>query len=201
MSDSLDMTGIGSADELKGYDYPKAGQYHCSIASFDDSREKVDALRFEIGILAGTVEGQDGKTWKETFWDPNPSHRDGGKFAVKRLASFALATGLITKEQLGSNVEIDWSQIVGRQLVCTIVEYTRDGDEGKVYKGAEVGGLKFFSIDDPEVAMVPKDAKAAALLGGEVPGARPTSGNGTPAPAPAPAPVPPKKGGSDWSQF
>jgi len=184
MSDRLDMSGIGSADELKGYDYPAAGQYHCAVMSCDESRDKVDALRFEISILTGTTAGQDGKTWRETFWDPNPDHKDGGKFAVKRLTAFALATKLVTKDQLGSSIEIDWANAVGRQLVCKVVEYERDGDEGKVYKGAEVEGLKFWPIDDPDVAAVPKDPKAAAFLAEGQPATNvPQSADTTPAPA------------------
>lgn len=213
MNESYDFSDIPSEDDLHGYDYPKEGTYHVAVNSADDSREKVDGIKVALGVLAGTVEGQRGKPVTETFWDPNPEHKDGGKFALKRIGKFLLATGVMTQKQLGKpDVKIDWQATVGRQLVVGVINYERkDEESGKVYRGANIDGLHIYRVNAAEVAEVPKDQAALALLGQAATQA-PASAAPTPTPSRQVSPdlppeqqaVPAVAGGNnpnDWSKI
>ena len=99
-SDTLDLEGIDSEDDLRGYDYPKEGNYHLVVSSIDDSREKVNAIKPEFQVLAGDHPTEVGKAFVDTFWDPDISLKDDPgsawkyRAAVKqRAASGASQTG------------------------------------------------------------------------------------------------------------
>lgn len=194
MSTDLDLSDIADEQDLQGFDYPKAGQYHVAIEVVDESREKSDAMRVLFHVLAGTVPNQAGKSFFERFGDPNESHKDGGKFARKRLAKLGLATGLIRPESLGQKVAVNWQDLVGRQCVVAVKEYSREGTnssgEKQAYSGAEVDGLHLYGVRDAAVKDVPKDAEMLALEEASTPGdaAAPTAAT-DPATSPASAPL------------
>lgn len=166
-AETYDFSDFGSPEDLQGYDTPAEGQYHVVVNDVDQSREKVNAVKVECSILAGTVPKQEGKTWWETFWDPNPDNKDGGKFARKRIASFALATGLMTPRQLGQAVAIDWEQAKGRQFVCK-VGIRESSKDGRTYRNAEIERTEMHAVNDPKVSEVPKNGTALAMLGNTV---------------------------------
>lgn len=195
--EELDASDITSPDDLKGYDYPAAGIYHCVVNKVDAGKEKVGGIKFEGQILAGTVANQQGKTWWETMWDPSPDHKDGGKFMRKRKVAFALAVGLITPAQLGKPVSINWDLAVGRQFVAKLDNYERISEKDKkTYKGAEVEGLNFWPVNHADVAAVPKDQVALGLLGQQA--AAPQQQGQVQQPAQVAAS---QQGGADWKNF
>ena len=160
-----DFSDFPSEDVLKGYGYPSPGQYHLVVQNVDDTRDRVGGIQVTFQVLTGNVANQQGKTFRDTFFDPDPSHKDGGKFARKRMAAFLLVAGVIAREQLGTRVQIDWQQAVGRQLVAKVTEYKREGGNGKTYTGAQIDGLRMHQVTDPAVAEVPMDDEALQLMG------------------------------------
>ena len=194
-ADTLDLSGFDSPDALKGYDYPKAGRYHFVVSSVDETREKANGIRVELQVLAGDHVTEAGKTFFEKLQDPSPDHKDGGTFCRKRLAAFALATGLITPAQLGQgNVQIVWQQAVSRQLVAEVRNYKRTYNdrqtgEEKIAEGTEIDGLKMYMVNAQEVADVPKNTEFAATVGQAVPPTQPAA-TGQPAVTTQPTPAP-----------
>lgn len=187
MTSEMDFTEFGSEEDLRGFDYPAPGTYHLAVTGVDETPKNVDGLKFTLEVLNGTVEGQASKSFAETFFFPSPESKDGGKFAKKRLAKFALAVGIINPTALGSRVQIDWQEASGRQLVAKVENYMRKGNDGREYKGAQISGLDMWRIDAPEVEAVPKDQEALAMAAPAAVGANGPAGE---APAKAAKPDP-----------
>lgn len=166
MSEALDITELSSADDVKGYDYPVAGQYHLAVTEVDASREKSKAVFVTFVVLDGKPAGQQNKVFRERFADPDQSHKDQGKFALKRQVSLLLATGVLTPADLGKKVQIDWSSLHERQLKASVKNYDReDGqDKNKRHRGAEIDGLSMWGPCDADAALIPanEDCLAAA---------------------------------------
>jgi len=163
-TEELDLEGIDNEKQLEGFETPEPGTYHLCCLAFNPSPDNYDGKKFQFAVLAGTVEGQSGRTFWESFVNPAPSHKDGGMMAKKRLAKLAIALGLIQRSDLGKRVQINWEAAVGRQLVAKVKvrSWEKDGRSGK---SAEFDGLNYWSVTDEEVAGVPKDAEALALMG------------------------------------
>src|SRR5574343_354963 len=182
MSMEMDFSDYGSEEEMDSGGYPKSGQYHAAVLDVDDDPEGIEAIKVEFEVLAGTVPHQDGKQFTETFWRPNANHKDGGKFAAKKIYRFLKAVGLADEKALGRKVSIDWQAAKGMQLVVAVEEYERKGADKKgnqrTYKGAQIEGLNIYPVDDPEVAAVPKDETALAMLPGKSEGGKGSNGNG-----------------------
>ncbi len=162
MADVLDLEEFGDERSLEGNDFPDPGQFHLVITEVDDSRSKGNFIKPVFTVLNGTVDGQANKRFDEAFWDPDPGHVDGGKFAKKKLARLAMATGLITPGSLGSRVEIDWQDLKFRQLKAAVRPYTRDS-KGKTYKGVEIDGLEIWGPHDPAAEHIPVDEDAIQM--------------------------------------
>lgn len=162
MSQFLDTSDFPDEESTKGFDYPIPGQYHAVVNNVDEAPTGFDGMKVEFIMLAGTGEHQINKRFEEAFFWPRSDAKDGGKFARKRLARLALATGLITPAQLGTQVEIDWEAMKYRQLKLSVTHYERTKD-GKTYKGAQVEGLEMYGPLDPTMAHVPCDPEAIAM--------------------------------------
>jgi hypothetical protein len=191
---AMDLTEYKTTDDLAAADYPLPGGYHLVVNKFEDGPNGLDAMKVEFIVLAGTAEHQINKRFEETLFYPSPDSRDGGKFARKKLARLALATGLITVGQLGQQVSINWEDIIYRQLKANVRPYERKKD-GKTYKGAEIDGLDIFGPLDEEVAHIPVDAAALQMArdAGQVNCLPPNpTGGERPNPAAKPAATPAK---------
>lgn len=198
MADEYDFSDFGSDDDLNSYDYPIEGIYHLMAENVDDSRERVNGVQVDCQILAGTTKSQQGKKFRETFWDPSPESKDGGRFAKKRVAKFARATGLLSSDNLGKRASVDWKAAEGRQFVAKLVNYERKNDDGRVYKGAQIDGISIYAVNAPEVAEVPKDQGALALIPGlEVP----ASNVGVKSSNEVATETSPKQSGSEWDNL
>lgn len=146
-----------------------------------------------LTVLAGTVEGQEGKEMKYQKFP-------GGKFF-----SLAAAIGLtdaitgqpftpaelhkvraaIKAKQAVQEYDFEPAEGVGRQFVAQVV-MPKDKPDGFPEVGFEI-----YSVADPEVVHVPKDLQALAMMGVTVGegGKIVPIGNGHSAPAPATAPA------------
>lgn len=160
-----DTEGFESEADLEGRTNPKEGQYHLAIQDVDYESEKAvkgKGLRLIFEILAGTVPGQDGLTFTQTFKWPSAEHKDGGEFVRKLITKLLLATGYKHKSEIGKRMEVEWTDLVGRQIVAKLKAYKRD-HEGKHFEGVEIDGLNFWHVDHEDAASVPKDAGALEL--------------------------------------
>src|SRR3989304_4775920 len=80
-----------SGDDLSDGGFLKTpGWYHLCITQLDDPVQKKDgslqdgaSFRVHCEVLAGTVAGQVGKVVALTYFEPKPSHKDGGEFRSK----------------------------------------------------------------------------------------------------------------------
>lgn len=177
MSSTWDTQGYDSEKDLEGRQYPKEGQYHLAIQDVDHKSEKAvkaKGLRIQFEVLNGTVPGQVGMGFQQTFKWPDGSHKDGGEFCKKYITKLLIATGYMHPSQLGKRMDIEWTDLVGRQLVCKIKAYKREND-GKVYEGVEIDGLHFWHVNHEDAASVPKDKDALELRPADAPG---PEGNG-----------------------
>lgn len=198
---SLDLTGYDNEQALREGEYnpPDPGIYHLAISAVDTqpaskSGEALDGLQVSFQVLTGTVEGQEGKEFRQLFFYPSPSAKDGGKFAAKRLAMLGLATEVISRDQLGKSVDPNWDDMAARHFVAAV-------KEGSDPKYREIDGLKMWHVNHPDAAKYPKDAEVMEAMpmewqpeappaGGEK--AAPAASTKAPASASAPAKTAPK---------
>lgn len=161
----MDFGGINSKKDLEGYELPPAGTYHVIVAKVDDSCEKIDGIKVTMQCLSGTNADGIDKVFTDTLFFPKPEAKDGGKFAVKRLARLLLASGAITEAQLGGELDVDWQWLDGRQFVAKVGNRTYKDRSGNERVSAEIDGMGMWRLDDPEVASVPKhNAMAETFL-------------------------------------
>jgi hypothetical protein len=126
------------------------------VAKVDASLDKYNAQITTLEVLAGTVEGQEGRQLTH-FLNLN----DDGQYTKKHLR-FALATGLIKPGE--KKDEVDWTAAEGKQLVFS-VEKRESKKDGKVYTQVSGYGLDLWCVDNPEVKDVPKNKEALKLRG------------------------------------
>lgn len=137
----------------------RPGKYHAVITAYDEpvrNKKTGDIVANSIcewhcEVLAGTIEGQEGKTFRLAFFRPNPNNKDGGAFVRKILDRALLAVGVIGDTDKGREVELGPSDFVGRQFVVELEKKDKYID----LKGAEI-----YHVDDPEVSEVSKNEKA-----------------------------------------
>lgn len=194
----------------------KGGQFHFMVTGVDEhptskNGDFIDGIKLTVAVLAGTDPSQERRNHSETIFNPSPTSKDGGNFARLKIGRLIRALGLLDKrtgrpceELRGQAVEIDWQSAKGKQFVATIEHQERDP------RYVQVAGAHFYKVTDPEVAEVPKNAKALQLVGGaSAAGAGQSQPLAVPAPAQvrqpvaaAPAPVAVAAGGGDsWDQL
>lgn len=143
-----------SEEDLKGVNVNAPGYFHVYIGA-EGRNEKNDAAKVDFEVLAGTAKGQEGRRASHFFQDPSPAHKDGGKFCRAMKTRLYLVTGLMHASQLGQKVRVDSAQLVGRQAIVKL----KVNEKGF----AEIEGQEIFSVFDPAMNHVPKDAKALEI--------------------------------------
>lgn len=175
----VDFDGINNEEDIQGFSPVKEGQYHLVVIEADDSLSKFDAIVFKFEVLAGTVPGQEGKTFNTLFNMPSGSHKDGGRFCKQMLARLIDTLGIAAFDAIkGKRSQVDFGLSVGRQLIANVV--VEPDSKGK--KWSKIDSMNFWKVTDPATAECPKDANALALLGVAI-----AAPSGQPAPATAPA--------------
>ncbi len=151
-------------ENLDGFDFPDAGQYHVQVNTLDEdavSQGGSPQMAVEYEILSGNPAGQEGKTQRDYF-------AKSAK-AIKRALMFAVAAGLITKDEITAareakkNLAIDYTAAVGRQLCIEII---KEEYEGKTRNKVQFG---IWHLDDPAAKDIPKNAAMLAQLGDAAP--------------------------------
>lgn len=168
----LDASDVTSVDDLKGFQVVESGQYHLVVAEIDESREKGPGLRVKFGVLAGTTPGQQNKTFTDLFVDPHGGQKDQGAFCRKRRIALLLATGVITPDQLGKPLSVDWQTLLERQLKAAVTskETAAKDDPTKKYHNANIDGLEMWGPLDDVAKHIPYDNDCinAAIRRGQV---------------------------------
>ncbi len=151
--------------DLSGSAFAKEpGTYHMIIQGVDDLPTKKDGtpidnadFRVNFAILAGTVDGQQDKTGELTFFHPKATEKNGGAFTIKKADRMLLAVCMISDEDKGAEVDIDYQDMVGRQFIAKL-ELSQDE------KYLQLSYADVYHVDDPAVAAIPKNQEALKLI-------------------------------------
>lgn len=145
------------------------GKYHFTVNEvLEDVSSKgkaIDGFTLKLEVLAGTVQGQEGKLLDLTFFKPSTdaSKEKANFWARKKNTAFAIATNLIDPNNLGKSVDIDLQKAVGQQVVAELVPQ-EDADGNKSDKFLQLHFANLYHVDDPEAAQVPKSQEALSIL-------------------------------------
>lgn len=145
---------VKSEDDLGGsFDYPLPGRYHVVIDDVDESFEKHDSVLVDFRVLAGNKQDQEGKNFREYFSTKTK--------ALDRLSRFAICVGLLKP---GQEADVSFVDAIGKQLIVEVEEneYEKDGEKKKNIRISYAG---MWSLGNPKVANVPRDAAALKASG------------------------------------
>ena len=147
------------------------GTYHAVVTHteeepVDGKGALLDGFRITAQALEGTVKDDEGrfterdKTVDLLFWNPKLTDKNEGLFSRKKQGKFFMATGLMTEDQLGMEVDINLEDAVGRQIVFTLEE-----DDGKSErKFLRIAFADIWHIDDPTASKFPQCAASKKLI-------------------------------------
>jgi len=162
---NLNTAGMTEKDLEGGGSRPLPGIYHAQIAGVTEREDEY--IQFDFVILAGTTADQQGKEFNERFYLSGKDEK-ATQTAIRRLTRMAIVGKILSVEDLGKNVPVDFSLLEGRDCVLKVRE--REYDETDRETGQKTGnkrktaaidnyGFAIWSTDDEEVAQVPKDPK------------------------------------------
>lgn len=141
----LNSSGVNNENDVVGFRPPAPGRYHVVVKSVDESFEKIEAVIVEFEVLSGTVPGQKTLVHREAMFLQNHE-------PTSQILRFALVTGLL---QAGTEADVDFQHAVGRQLVIG-VDKRKSKKDDKEYTNISGYGLDMWSLNNPEVADVPR---------------------------------------------
>ena len=129
----------------------EAGIYHLLVVELDEQPttkegKPIDGIKAISTVLGGP---NTGKKFDLILRNPNFNGKDKGKWAMAKLANFAIATGLATEEQCGEEVDIDWQKAKGRQYVA-VLEMGEPNEQGKSF--VDLAWANVYHVDDPRAA-------------------------------------------------
>src|SRR5262249_13221864 len=110
--------------------------------------------------------------------------------ARKRVAILAHRLKLVSDDDFGSRVAVDWAKAIGKQLIVEVIEEDFETKNGTKAKRSKLSFAGFWGLDDPRVQDVPRDTAAQRNAA--------WSGNQPPKP---PAKVAPAAKSDDWGDI
>jgi hypothetical protein len=148
------------------------GTYHVVI---NDVREResqkgkpIEGVTVTFEVLDGTVKGQQGKTHTESFFLPTMQDQEkNASMKLRKLTAMALAGNVLQPSELGTEADIPFASMVGKQMVVKFdhqMEKDGEGNNTIPSKYIQVSYSDFYHIDDPAVSAVPKNADALSLV-------------------------------------
>lgn len=168
------------------------GWYHAVVTDASDQPTakngtliKNAMLRIDCTVAAGTSEGCVDKLFDVVFFNPNPSHKDGGEFGRKIIDRALVALNVIDPTDKNKPVTGEASDLIGRQVILKMENDDRSGVMRLGLSAAEI-----YHVDDPAVKTQPRSETMLSLLPPELrrignrPAAKPAA---TPAPVSTPA--------------
>lgn len=158
-------------DEVGGSGKVSPGDYHVKITSINENGGQKGEMIVDTEILCGTVAGMEGRTFR--LYIPN----EYDKWAMRKQTALALAAGLFTAADAkaakaqGKELDPDWQQAVGRQIVICL--------EPNEYQGKVTTRLAYdniYAVTDKRASHVPLHAKFLEAAGIKLPPERPAHG-------------------------
>lgn len=156
-----DLSGGGAGNFLS-----KPGIYHLLVTeAYEGTTPKGDMYEGVVltcSALEGNVRDasdaftERDKTVNVRFRAPSMADKDGGTFALKVLSALALACDLVTPQQLGSELDVDFTKCRGKQVVMKIRQSDPNPSTGKQY--LELSFSDVWHVDDPRTVGIPKSA-------------------------------------------
>lgn len=143
------------------------GWYHVLITEMQNPALNKDnvpipnaAFKACYEVLAGTVDGQRGKTGDVTFFQPKPTDKNEGAWAKKKIDFFFVAVGFATPEQIAAKapLRIDLQSAVGRQFVIHLEKEKEDA------KYLSLAYADIYHVDDPAVSAYPKCQESLSII-------------------------------------
>lgn len=195
-----DFSDVSEEDLKPSRPYPEEGQYFLMIDNVDDSRTKVDGMQVSFLVCSGTVEGQYGKKFTETFFDPKPENKDGGKFLRSRRIKLLLATGIASSLEELKAKGFQWSpeSLMYRCLKAVVVHSKSVSKKNnKEYTNAQIDGLDIYAPNEKGLGHIPihQETLAMCFEHGQANAVMPDDGKAAePASARKPEPVATKQG-------
>lgn len=163
MSEKVDPKNVtpGGNDKLD------PGRYHVEIISIEEKDTDKDKpyTVAEMQVRAGTSEAMINRTIRPRYYWYN-TNENVEAMNQEMICLLAIQAGVATREEISAmasagEVAFDWPKAAGQHVV---IEYEhREGKDKKQYHGIKHNCI--FTLDDPQVASVPKDEEAAALAG------------------------------------
>jgi hypothetical protein len=155
----------GSSVDLPGDWLKEPGSFHVIVDRVDEEVDDKNgqiiagaAFRVHYIVLAGTVDGQKEKTYKDIFYHPKPADTEEQQTkAILKMDRFFIAASLMKPEQVGCEVDVDLNAAAGRQMILRLV--TNKKNPGYLDCWQEI-----YHVDDPAVQAVPKDVVALARI-------------------------------------
>jgi len=149
-----------------------AGTYHVVVNDVREGESRkgtpIDGLTVTFEALAGTVEGQAGKTHTESFFLPTLDDKEkNAAMKLRKLTAMAVAGNIIQPDQLGQEVDIPFAQMVGQQMVVKLEQQMEKDGNGEYTiptKYVQVSYSDLYHVDDPAVKVVPKNSDALGLI-------------------------------------
>jgi len=133
------------------------GKFHFVVEEINENamtknNTLYNGIEIHLSIVGGTESTQLKKSFRAKISAPNLSHRDGGEFATKVNLRLARAMGILPPAADGEEVEFDWQDGIGKQIVAFVKR--TDEEDGKSY--LNIDGAHIYHPHDEEVKDVPK---------------------------------------------
>lgn len=97
------------------------------------------------------------------FYDPQSSHKDGGKFARKKQTALLVAANVLPIESLTSEAPVSYDENLARsQQVIAEFELGKPNDQGKRY--LDISFANIYHVDDPRVKAIEKSEAHLELI-------------------------------------
>lgn len=146
------------------------GTYHCVVTEVFEGESKkgnpIEGVTVTFEVMAGTVEGQAGKSHTESLFLPTMSDKKP-EMKLRKLTALAIAGNVLQPADLGREVDIPFRDMVGSQMVVKFdhqMEMDGNGEYTVKSQYLQVAYSDMFHVDDPAVKAVPKSDDALSLI-------------------------------------
>lgn len=157
----------------------------------NDTPESVDALQALPGWYKSTLESasEDGKTGamildfritgpsfagahvKDRVWNPEYANEEKKIDATDKRAKAVMSRlGLLSKDEFGREVEVEFEEAVGKEFVLKVIQDDFEGKDGKNVEKTGLGYLGMFPTDHPSIPPDVRVKLGLPLLAGQEPG-------------------------------
>lgn len=153
--------------ETGGSFLEQPGTYHFAVLDVDEqpqskSGQLIDGFRVTAEVLAGTVDGQEGRQVDLIFFNPKLTDKNNGEFAKKRQWRFGMAVCLVGgPKKPGEQATVNLQDAKGRQFIATVAYDDRDTSGRKFL---QLNFADIWHVDDPQAPRFRLNEAALAWL-------------------------------------